>query len=227
MTSNGGRSTSSGFPNCPRPQLPVSHFLQLQLSTDSYITIDGQSASLSSNKAPIWGLRPEFYYCQTTAGLLMWGARSHERTGLSFTIAAGPRQRSHSRVRVCGTRYHTCILLSQIPDFYFVASHGSQGYDDGIRPHIHTGQHSTENVSSIIACSLVAGATTCPQRCSLATAVVLSPVYIAVTWQWVYMSQYYTLQHVSAFSAIIRLYMFLHSPLFCCHFLPTLANVYN
>jgi hypothetical protein len=30
----------------------------------------------------------------------MWGAVSDERTGLSFTIAAGPRQRSHSQVRV-------------------------------------------------------------------------------------------------------------------------------
>jgi hypothetical protein len=30
----------------------------------------------------------------------MSGALSDERTGLSFSIAAGPRQRSHSRVRV-------------------------------------------------------------------------------------------------------------------------------
>jgi hypothetical protein len=30
----------------------------------------------------------------------MWGALSDERTGLLFTIAAGPRQRSHSQVRV-------------------------------------------------------------------------------------------------------------------------------
>jgi hypothetical protein len=30
----------------------------------------------------------------------MWGALSDERTGVSFAIAAGPRQRSHSRVRV-------------------------------------------------------------------------------------------------------------------------------
>jgi hypothetical protein len=35
-----------------------------------------QSASLSWNKAPIWGLRPDLYYCQTIAGLLMWGALS-------------------------------------------------------------------------------------------------------------------------------------------------------
>jgi hypothetical protein len=48
----------------------------------------------------MWGLQPDFYYCQTVAGLLMWGALSDERTGISFTIAAGPRQRSHSRVRV-------------------------------------------------------------------------------------------------------------------------------
>jgi hypothetical protein len=32
--SNGGRSPHSGFPNCPRPQLPASHFSQLQLSTE-------------------------------------------------------------------------------------------------------------------------------------------------------------------------------------------------
>jgi hypothetical protein len=68
--------------------------------SQSYVTTDGQSASLSWNKAPIWGLRPDFYYCQTIAGLLMWNALSDERTGLSFTIVAGPRQRSHSRVRV-------------------------------------------------------------------------------------------------------------------------------
>jgi hypothetical protein len=30
----------------------------------------------------------------------MWGAISDERTGLSFTVAAGPHQRNHSRVRV-------------------------------------------------------------------------------------------------------------------------------
>jgi hypothetical protein len=68
--------------------------------SESYVMTGGQSAGLSWNKAPIWGLRPDFYYCQTFAGLLMWGAFSDERTGLSFTIATGPRQRSHYRVRV-------------------------------------------------------------------------------------------------------------------------------
>jgi hypothetical protein len=42
-----------------------------------------QAASLSWNKAPIWGLRADHYYCQAVAGLL-WGALTDERTGLSF-----------------------------------------------------------------------------------------------------------------------------------------------
>jgi hypothetical protein len=67
---------------------------------EAYVTTDCPSASLSWNKAPIWCLRPDCYYCLTVASLLTWGILSDERTGLSSTIAAGPRQRSHSRVRV-------------------------------------------------------------------------------------------------------------------------------
>jgi hypothetical protein len=67
--------------------------------SQSYLTIDGQSASLSWYQAPIWGLQQDLYYW-SFSGLLMWGALSEERTGLSFTIAAGPCQRNHSCVRV-------------------------------------------------------------------------------------------------------------------------------
>jgi hypothetical protein len=87
-----------------------AHGGRIRPQSQSYITTDGQSASLSLCQAPIWGLRPDFYYCQTVAGLLMWGVLSDERTGLPFSIAAGCRQCSHSWVRV-----H--ILLSQIRDF--------------------------------------------------------------------------------------------------------------
>jgi hypothetical protein len=55
-----------------------------QSQSQSYVTTDGQSASLSWNKVPIWGLRPDFYYCLTVTGFLMSGALSDERTGLSF-----------------------------------------------------------------------------------------------------------------------------------------------
>jgi hypothetical protein len=47
-----------------------------------------------------------------------------------------------------------------------------------------------KKIFSIFVCLLVAGETKCPQSCSFATAVILSPVYIAVTWQWVYVSQH-------------------------------------
>jgi hypothetical protein len=68
--------------------------------SESYVTTDGQPATRSWIKALFWGLRPDFYYCLTVAGLLIWGALSDERPGLSFTIVAGPRQLSYFRVRV-------------------------------------------------------------------------------------------------------------------------------
>jgi hypothetical protein len=74
--------------------------------SESYVTTDGQSASLSLYKAPIRGLRPDFYFrtengiCLTVTFLIPWGALSGERTALSFVCAAGPCQRSLSLVLV-------------------------------------------------------------------------------------------------------------------------------
>jgi hypothetical protein len=46
----------------------------------------------------------------------MWGALSDERTGLSFTIAAASRQRSHSRVRVSrDSRPYFTVSDSRLP----------------------------------------------------------------------------------------------------------------
>jgi hypothetical protein len=53
-------------------------FTRISQSCQSYITTDGQSASLSWFQAPIWGLWPNFYYCQTIAGFL-YGAPSLTR----------------------------------------------------------------------------------------------------------------------------------------------------
>jgi hypothetical protein len=110
------------------------------------------------------GPRSHFCYCQKVAGLLIWFVLSDERTGLSFTISAGSRQRSHSLVLVPRTR--DTILLPHIRDFpdledlvpvfvlprnrvaqfypqalgsLFVASYDSQGCGGGIRTRIHTG----------------------------------------------------------------------------------------
>jgi hypothetical protein len=54
---------------------------QLTTQNQSHVTTDDHSASLSWNKAPIWGLRPDFHYCQTIAGLLIERERERERGG--------------------------------------------------------------------------------------------------------------------------------------------------
>jgi hypothetical protein len=54
-------------------------------------------------------------YCQTAACLWMWGALSNERTSLSFTIAVGPRQSSHSRVQVPWDSSYFTVSDSGLP----------------------------------------------------------------------------------------------------------------
>jgi hypothetical protein len=118
-----------------RPRLHMGFCCECKIQSQSYITTDGQSASLSWNKAPIWGLRSDLCYCQPVAGLFMWDALSDERTGLSS--AAGPRQRSHSRVRIpWRSRPYFTVSDSK---FFFVAFYDSQGHGRGIRPRLHTG----------------------------------------------------------------------------------------
>jgi hypothetical protein len=63
--------------------VPISGHLH---QSQSYVTTDGQLASLSWCQALIWDLRPDFFLCLTIAGLLVWGALSDERKGLSFII---------------------------------------------------------------------------------------------------------------------------------------------
>jgi hypothetical protein len=67
--------------------------LKTPSSNQSHIATDGQSNG---------GSWPDIYYYSylTVTVLFFWGALSDERTGLSFVHAAGPRQRSLSRVRV-------------------------------------------------------------------------------------------------------------------------------
>jgi hypothetical protein len=88
----------------------------------------------------------QFYYHQTVAGLLIWGALSDERTGLSFTIAAGPRQRSYfwARVRWDLQPYFT------VSDCLFIVSYDSQGYGGGILPRLHTVYCSLKNALCFI-----------------------------------------------------------------------------
>jgi hypothetical protein len=58
----------------------------------------------------------------------MWSALSDDRTGLSFIVAAGSRQRSHSRVQVPWDSWP----LSQIRDFHFRRLLRLAGFPHGI-----------------------------------------------------------------------------------------------
>jgi hypothetical protein len=86
--------------------------------------------------------------------------------GLSFTTAAGPRQRSHSHVRVSRDSWPHFTggpgPLIYIPKkrvaqlypppalgFLFVASYDSQGYGEGIRPRHHIGLYSLDTESVV------------------------------------------------------------------------------
>jgi hypothetical protein len=57
---------SQGYDGGIRPRLHTG----LTSDSESYVTTDGQPPSLSWNKAPIGGLRPDLYYCLTTRRLV-------------------------------------------------------------------------------------------------------------------------------------------------------------
>jgi hypothetical protein len=86
----------------------------IQFLSQSYVTTDGQSASLSWNKTPMWGLRPKFITVRHY-GLLWCGALSLTRgrvcrLQLLLVLASAVILRSES------PRTHDHILLSQIRD---------------------------------------------------------------------------------------------------------------
>jgi hypothetical protein len=154
------RSTTDSFHS--RSRSTTDSFYSRSRSTtdswvevESYVTANGQSASVSWNKATVWGLRADYYYCQAVAGLLMWGAFSDERTDLSFKIAAGPRLRNHSRVRVPWD-LATIFYYLRCEICLFVASYDSQGYGGNIWPRHHTGLTSDLRLDYL--CSPEAGA---------------------------------------------------------------------
>jgi hypothetical protein len=58
------------------------------------------SQSVSLGVEPHLGFMTRYLLLFDSYGLVLWGALSDERTGLSFVYVVGPRQRSRSRVRV-------------------------------------------------------------------------------------------------------------------------------
>jgi hypothetical protein len=104
-------NSSSGHISVPL-ELRNSSEVNSESESESYVTTDSQSASLSSNKASIWGLRPDIYESLTITVLLLWASSlTRGRVCLLYILLA------LASVVVLGseslwTRNH--ILLSQI-----------------------------------------------------------------------------------------------------------------
>jgi hypothetical protein len=79
---------------------PTSYSSHCHLKTLSVTLRLTVSQSVSLGVKPHLGLMTRYLLFFDYYGLLFWGDLSDERTGLSFVYAAGPRQRSISRVRV-------------------------------------------------------------------------------------------------------------------------------
>jgi hypothetical protein len=93
----------------PSPLVLATVFYCLRFETSqsqSHIATDGQSESLDVEPH-----MTTYLLLFDSYGLVLWGALSDERTGLSFIYAAGPCQRSFSLVRVPWD-----CLLSVVPN---------------------------------------------------------------------------------------------------------------
>jgi hypothetical protein len=146
---------------CPAniPQLHWSHRVRVTLRLAVY----RQSVRLGAK--PLEAHDQHFFFNWTLAISLFCNILSDERMGLSFTIAAGPRKRSHSRIRVPrdpwpyftvsdsrlsqpgGSGPRIYILQEQVTQLYpqalgsfFVASYDPQGYGGGILIRLNTVQ---------------------------------------------------------------------------------------
>jgi hypothetical protein len=106
--------------------------------SESYITIDGQPASLSWSKAPIWGLRPDVYYICDSYGLVLVGRPLWREVGsVFFMCCCSLPAQSFSGPSPLGleTIFYCLIFETSL----FVASYDSQGHGGGIRHRLHTG----------------------------------------------------------------------------------------
>jgi hypothetical protein len=92
-------------------------YCSVESESESYITTVSQSASLSWNKAPIWGLRPDIYLSLTITALFLWSSSLTRgrvwRLCMLLALASEVFLGSES----LWTRNH--ILLSRISDFPF------------------------------------------------------------------------------------------------------------
>jgi hypothetical protein len=102
----------------PETQLTLLSWAEL------YVTTDGQSASLSWYKAPIWGLRPDLYYMCDSYGPVLVGRPLWWEVGSVFYICCWPLPAQ-------------CFYCLTFETSLFVASYDLQGHGGGIGSRLH------------------------------------------------------------------------------------------
>jgi hypothetical protein len=103
-----------------------------------YVTTDGQPASLSWNKALIWGLRPDLYYFGDSYGLVLVGRHLWREDGSVFYICCLPLQ-AQSIFGPSPLGLAIIFYCLRFETSLFVASYDSQGHGGCIRSRLHTG----------------------------------------------------------------------------------------
>jgi hypothetical protein len=111
---------------------------QSQSESESCVTTDRQPASLSWNKAPIWGLRPDLYYLCDIYGLVLLGRPLWREVGFLFCMCYWPLP-AQSFSGPSTLRLETIFHCVRFETSLFVASYDLQGHGGGIRPRLHTG----------------------------------------------------------------------------------------
>jgi hypothetical protein len=125
-------------------KLCQAFFFNEYSESESYVTTDGQPASLSCNKAPFWGLRPDLYYCCgfVDLGRPLWREDGSVVYNCCWPSAAqsfsGPSPVGLVAIFYC-LGFETSL---------FVASYDSQGHGGGIRPRLHTGSEMNRDLDS-------------------------------------------------------------------------------
>jgi hypothetical protein len=135
-------SPYSGFPNCPRPQLPATHFLQLKLSTDSnhnsskitsnYFMTGGLPPISSSWRQAPWDSQPVILFSNWTLGgyspyviellvLVVWPRHGQHRKHLFHYCAFSPCRGNNVSIELfpsngcyAVTCLHSCSLAMSL-----------------------------------------------------------------------------------------------------------------
>jgi hypothetical protein len=88
-------------------------------------------------QAPIWGVRPDFYYCQDSCGFVDVGLWLWREDGSAVYNCCWPSPaQSFSGPSPLGLV--TIFYCLRFETSLIVASYDSQGYGGGIRPRLHT-----------------------------------------------------------------------------------------